>query len=524
MTNTTTTKMREQRDFILDESSNSADLSNLKKLISLNKPSVSDVNEEVATLIRSCCTSNDSTLIVRNLLKLSEDLLKVPMVSHATYVSLKAAEICNDNDLLIRATTFILEHNKNNSKIISNLVKILQQKSALDFILQNKQVSPHASQIIACLCESMSDKDHTQGASNQVESNGEELKKVESNLPPESTYLDMVTQFNKRCKLYQDQVDIRGTIQFDADKVTEDGQVDCKDVVLFVISLDPIKNIVATSHASLGYIQVWDMDQKKLLKKLGEGLTGMHMIWELCNIGSRSLLVAASPDSTNMNVFNHQTGELVNIIECDSPISTFGHRKMFSFDKYFGVGLQDGSVAVYDATINKGKLMLKLEGHRDWVFSTELAPHGRLLTGTLGQISVWNLGKKYKEYIIEAHTGYVTSLVLIDNERFLSASSEGVLKMWDLKTRCCMSIMQAPGNHPIYQVSMIAMNFVVTANEDGMVRYWDLKDGVERKHFQEHRRRPSNCLLNNSNRQQLMVGSADRKLRVFGSRYQSDRS
>jgi len=158
------------------------------------------------------------------------------------------------------------------------------------------------------------------------------------------------------------------------------------------------------------------------------------------------------------------------------------------------------------------------------VFSTELAPHGRLLTGTRGQIAIWNLGKKLKEYVIEAHNGYVTSLVLIDNERFLSGSSDGTLKMWHLSSRCCTNIMQIKSRPCLLQVSMIAMNLVATASQDGVVRYWDLQEGKEKKHFGQQQHKSTNCLLNNSNRLQLMVGSADHMIRIYGARYLPDRS
>ena len=139
-------------------------------------------------------------------------------------------------------------------------------------------------------------------------------------------------------------------------------------------------------------------------------------------------------------------------------------------------GGYDCAIRVWD--IKSGQCTVTLKGHTDSIFSLLLLPDGRLVSGSSDKtIKVWNLkGKAGKqcEATLTGHLGGVLSLLWVQGMGcFVSASIDHTVKLWSLRElRCEMTMI----GHtlPVSALVLIDEQRIVSASHDKTIRVWNI--------------------------------------------------
>jgi WD40 repeat protein len=164
-----------------------------------------------------------------------------------------------------------------------------------------------------------------------------------------------------------------------------------------------------------------------------------------------------------------------------------------------------------------GLLIRTLEGHIGSVNAVAVTPDGhRAVSASAdGMLRVWDLESGRTVRRLEGHTGWVNAVAVApDGRRAISASGDETLRIWDLDTG--ETIRQLQGH--LGRVRAVAVTpdgcRAVSASADRTLRVWDLDTGQTIRQLQGHLGRvravavtPDGC--------RAVSGSADRTLRLW---------
>lgn len=85
-------------------------------------------------------------------------------------------------------------------------------------------------------------------------------------------------------------------------------------------------------------------------------------------------------------------------------------------------------------------------------------------------------GKRVR--LLTGHNSWTTAIdVSSDGEQLVSASLDGSVKLWDLKTGSCLRTF-GESKAPTIAVAFVSVEHLVTASQDGLVRLWNAKTGI----------------------------------------------
>jgi WD40 repeat protein len=112
--------------------------------------------------------------------------------------------------------------------------------------------------------------------------------------------------------------------------------------------------------------------------------------------------------------------------------------------------------------------------------------------------------------ILEGHSGWVSTVAVLDDRRAISGSGDGTLRVWDLETGETLQIFDGHWNG----ISAMAVvdSRVVFGSSDGTLRVWNLKTGETLQNFERHWSWVSVVAVVDSRR--AIAGFEDKMLRV----------
>lgn len=237
-----------------------------------------------------------------------------------------------------------------------------------------------------------------------------------------------------------------------------------------------VQNNSLASADQTGMIFIWNLEsfQRKVLFKHMKAVFHLNL---LSKGPYAQCLTSCSADNSfiiwDMNAINPKDNYKVVCTEHIGPVLCLEE-------------LSDGRLisCSMDATLrlwsSKGEFIEVLKEHQDAVLCvTELVDDNdpqniRVASGSQdGAIIIWNLdtGTRNK---LTGHTGPVTSLLYMDNDKLISGSHDQTLMVWNLKTMSCTNKLEGH-EAPITSLRKFDQEIRSSA-EDGTVLRWDIED------------------------------------------------
>ena len=75
-----------------------------------------------------------------------------------------------------------------------------------------------------------------------------------------------------------------------------------------------------------------------------------------------------------------------------------------------------------------------LNGHNSYVFTLDVLVENGLLISSdgIGYLKIWNIRTLVCFRTLKHHKDFISHLKFVDNQRFISISADGTVKLWDL--------------------------------------------------------------------------------------------
>lgn len=166
---------------------------------------------------------------------------------------------------------------------------------------------------------------------------------------------------------------------------------------------------------------------------------------------------------------------------------------------YLASASDDKKAAIWD--IEKQLPINALKGHDKYVFSINFSKHSNMLvTGSFDEtVRLWDFRSCKMIKNIVAHSDPVTSVSFepVQGQTVLSASYDGLCRLWDLHTfQCTKTVYDSKlANIPPVTFACFTPNgrFFTASSLDSIVRLWEVDTGNRRREFSGHLNKKFTC-------------------------------
>lgn len=209
-----------------------------------------------------------------------------------------------------------------------------------------------------------------------------------------------------------------------------------------------LKSIGRALSSGLEEILEWDIKTGEVMNRLRNGLTP----------GASNAPTALAPASVSYLCYHEQT----NIV---------------------AAGYQDGSIKIWDLT--SSSVMATFQGHKSSISILKFDNSGtRLVSGSSdSSIILWDLVSEEGLFKLKGHKGPITGLLFLDEDPeskevddledfLLSVSKDGLIKLWELKTKQCIETHLAHSNECWSLGINKTHDLVITSGNKDQVKVW----------------------------------------------------
>lgn len=132
-------------------------------------------------------------------------------------------------------------------------------------------------------------------------------------------------------------------------------------------------------------------------------------------------------------------------------------------------------------TIPDGQMIMRGEGHTDWVSNCDFHPSGKMLATSSGDstIKIWNFEKEKCIHTFTDHLKAVWAVSWHSCGNFLaSASMDNTAKIWDANSLRCRNTLRGHADSVNSIEYLHFSNTVLTASADKTISLWDSRTGL----------------------------------------------
>jgi len=140
-------------------------------------------------------------------------------------------------------------------------------------------------------------------------------------------------------------------------------------------------------------------------------------------------------------------------------------------------------------TIPDGQMIMRGEGHTDWVSGCDFHPTGKLLATSSGDstVKIWNFEKEKCVHTFSDHLKAVWSVSWHSCGNFLaSASMDNTAKIWDLNSLRCRYTLRGHADSVNSIEYLLFSNTLLTSSADKTISLWDSRTGLVAFTFYGH--------------------------------------
>ncbi|VUC30961.1 unnamed protein product [Clonostachys rosea] len=216
---------------------------------------------------------------------------------------------------------------------------------------------------------------------------------------------------------------------------------------------------VDTLHAHSSYIESFASSAKSHLLASGSR-DGTIKIWDMTELATQGLGHTQDTDDTSASEVH--LGQ-VNAV----AVSNDG--------RYAASGGVDGKILVWDA--HDGVLLTTIQGHAKPVRSIKFSKDGKQLATASEdfEAKVWDVEKGICCHTLVHEKKEVNAVVFHPDGRLLTASSDRLIRLWDLETESCVNI--ECDEEPVLLVLSNDGERLASLERRGRVKLWDVGTG-----------------------------------------------
>ena len=191
------------------------------------------------------------------------------------------------------------------------------------------------------------------------------------------------------------------------------------------------------------------------------------------NFSPDGQLIASSSNDSTIKIYK-SNGKLLQTIK--------GHIGIV-FDAIFNIKnnllisvSQDKTIKIWERKVNGCFTLKKSFGDENEVVNIAISPDNQTIASDTkgGKIKLWDLnGKLIKT--LDAHQGRINNLSFSPNGQMASVGEDKFIKLWNIKKQTLVKSLQ--DDNFLFAVSFVDEQTLVSANERGIIKIWDLNTG-----------------------------------------------
>lgn len=268
------------------------------------------------------------------------------------------------------------------------------------------------------------------------------------------------------------------------------------------------------SGSFYGEIRIWDARSGQELLSLNGHSGAVSSI--AYSPSGRRIASGANNGERTVRIWETTTGQEVLTLLQPAQVDSL----TFSRQGNLAVGLQDGSIRIFDASQRQEPR--PLYGHRGDVYDVAVSPDGRWIASGGGDVGtalrIWDArtGQLADSPVNERQ--WITSVAFSPDSGMLATGSKGKsVRMWDIINQ--REVFEFKGHED--ETTAVAFSpdgkMLASASADHTVRLWDVAGRAEHATLTGHTDRVT-CLAYFPDGKQLVTGSADKTLRIWDTK------
>ncbi len=180
------------------------------------------------------------------------------------------------------------------------------------------------------------------------------------------------------------------------------------------------------------------------------------------------------------------------------------------------VGRGNGDYAIRLCDRDSRTVIRQLSGHESWVTKLDVDAQGsRLVSASQdGSLRLWDIATGNCLSVLNGHDGEVRTVSYLSDRHCLSAGADGKIKLWDLNLGSCVGDLAVSETAWLALTTSGTSGCVAAADEGGSVKLWKLENpqalppAIECLGLSG----PVNCLSFSADGQQLAAGNNDYRI------------
>ncbi|KAJ7969656.1 Denn domain and wd repeat-containing protein scd1 [Quillaja saponaria] len=153
---------------------------------------------------------------------------------------------------------------------------------------------------------------------------------------------------------------------------------------------------------------------------------------------------------------------------------------------FFISGSTDCTVKIWDPTLRGSELRATLKGHTRAVRAIS-SDRGKVVSGSDDQsVLVWDKQTTQLLEELKGHDAQVSCVRMLSGERVLTASHDGTVKMWDVRTDTCVATVGRCSSAVLCMEYDDTTGVLAAAGRDAVANIWDIRAGRQMHKFLGH--------------------------------------